>query len=36
MRRLYEKKDHLIKRNPKLTDDEKQEIIRLLTQHPSY
>ena len=23
-------------RNPKLTDDEKQEIIRLLTQHPSY
>ena len=36
MRRLYEKKDHLIMRNPKLTDDEKQEIIRLLTQHPSY
>ena len=23
-------------RNPKLTDDEKQEIIRLLTKHPSY
>ena len=23
-------------RNPKLTDEEKQEIIRLLTQHPSY
>ena len=36
MRRLYEKKDHLIMRNPKLTDDEKQEIIRLLTKHPSY
>ena len=36
MRRLYEKKDHLIMRNPKLTDDEKQEIIELLGQHPSY
>ena len=36
MRRLYEKKDHLIMRNPKLTDDEKQEIIRLLNKHPSY
>ena len=36
MRRIYEKKDHLIMRNPKLTDDEKQEIIRLLTKHPSY
>ena len=36
MRRIYEKKDHLIMRNPKLTDEEKHEIIRLLTQHPSY
>ena len=36
MKRFYEKKDHLIMRNPKLTDDEKQEIIRLLTKHPSY
>ena len=36
MRRLYEKKDHLIRRNPKLTDGEKQEIIELLGKHPSY
>ena len=36
MIRLYEKKDHLIMRNPNLTDGEKQEIIRLLTNHPSY
>ena len=36
MKRFYEKKDHLIMRNPKLTDDEKQEIIRLLNKHPSY
>ena len=36
MRRLYEKKDHLIKRNPNLTDGEKQEIIELLGRHPSY
>ena len=36
MRRLYEKKDHLIMRSPKLTDDEKQEIIELLGRHPSY
>ena len=36
MRRLYEKKDHLIRKNPNLKDEEKQEIIRLLTQHPSY
>ena len=36
MRRLYEKKDHLIRRNPNLKDDEKQEIIKLLGQHPSY
>ena len=36
MRRLYEKKDHLIRRNPNLTDGQKQEIIELLTKHPSY
>ena len=36
MRRLYEKKDHLIKRNPNLTDGEKQEIIELLGKPPSY
>ena len=36
MKRFYEKKDHLIRRNPNLKDDEKQEIIRLLNKHPSY
>ena len=36
MIRLYEKKDHLINRNPNLTDGEKQEIIELLGKHPSY
>ena len=36
MIRLYEKKDHLIKRNPNLTDEQKQEIIELLEKHPSY
>ena len=36
MRRLYEKKDHLIMKNPNLTDGQKQEIIELLTKHPSY
>ena len=36
MRRFYEKKDHLIRRNPNLTDEEKQEIIELLGKHPSY
>ena len=36
MTRLYEKKDHLIMRNPNLTDGEKQEIIKLLGKHPSY
>ena len=36
MRRLYEKKDHLIRRNPNLTDEQKQEIIEVLTKHPSY
>ena len=36
MERFYEKKDHLIKRNPNLTDRQKQEIIELLGKHPSY
>ena len=36
MRRFYEKKDHLIRRNPNLTDVQKQEIIELLGKHPSY
>ena len=36
MRRIYEKKDHLIRRNPNLKDDEKAEIIELLGKHPSY
>ena len=36
MKRFYEKKDHLIRKNPKLTDDEKAEIIELLGKHPSY
>ena len=36
MKRFYEKKDHLIRRNPKLTDGEKQEIIKILGKHPSY
>ena len=36
MKRFYEKKDHLIRRNPNLTDREKQEIIELLGKHPSY
>ena len=36
MKRFYEKKDHLIMRNPNLTDGEKQEIIELLGKHPSY
>ena len=36
MKRFYEKKDHLIRRNPNLTDGQKQEIIELLGKHPSY
>ena len=36
MKRLYEKKDHLIRKNPNLTDEQKQEIIELLGKHPSY
>ena len=33
--RLYEKKDNLIKKNPNLTEEQKQEIVDLLTKHPS-
>ena len=33
--RLYEKKDNLIKKNPNLTEEQKQEIIDLLARHPS-
>ena len=36
MKRFYEKKDHLIKKNPNLTDEQKQEIIEVLGRHPSY
>ena len=36
MKRFYEKKDHLIRKNPNLTDGQKQEIIELLGKHPSY
>ena len=36
MKRLYEKKGHLIRRNPNLTDEQKKEIIELLGKHPSY
>ena len=36
MKRFYEKKDHLIRRNPNLTDEQKQEIIEILGKHPSY
>ena len=36
MTRLYEKKDNLIKKNPNLTDEQKQEIIAVLAKHPSY
>ena len=35
MNRLYEKKDNLIKKNPNLTEEQKQEIIAVLTKHPS-
>ena len=34
--RLYEKKDHLIRKNPNLTEEQKQEIIEVLNKHPSY
>ena len=33
--RIYEKKDSLIKKNPNLTEEQKQEIISVLTRHPS-
>ena len=33
--RLYEKKDNLIRKNPNLTEEQKQEIIALLAKHPS-
>ena len=33
--RLYEKKDHLIRKNPNLTYGQKQEIMDLLAKHPS-
>ena len=36
MKRLYEKKDHLIRKNPNLTSEQKSEIIELLGKHPSY
>ena len=36
MKRFYEKKDHLIMKNPNLTDGQKQEIIELLGKHSSY
>ena len=35
MKRLYEKKDHLIKRNPNLTDAQKSEIIAVLNKYPN-
>ena len=35
MKRLYEKKDHLIKRNPNLTDSQKSEIIAVLNKYPN-
>jgi hypothetical protein len=34
--RLYEKKDNLIRKNPNLTEEQKQEIIEVLNKHPSY
>ena len=34
--RIYEKKDSLIKKNPNLTEEQKQEIIAVLAKHPSY
>ena len=35
MKRLYEKKDHLIKRNPNLTDAQKSKIIAVLNKYPN-
>ena len=36
MKKLYEKKDHLIRKNPNLTSKQKSDIIELLGRHPSY
>ena len=36
MKRLYEKKDHLINKNRNLTSEQKVEIIEILGRHPSY
>ena len=35
MNRLYERKDHLIRRNPNLTDEQKSEIIAVLNRYPN-
>ena len=35
MKKLYEKKDHLIRRNPNLTDEQKSEIIAVLNKYPN-
>ena len=35
MKRLYEKKDHLIKKNSNLTDEQKSEIIAVLNKYPN-
>ena len=35
MKRLYEKKDHLIRRNPNLTDEQKSRIIAVLNRYPN-
>ena len=35
MTRLYEKKDHLIRKNPNLTEEQKQEIIEVLNKYPN-
>lgn len=36
VKRFFEKKDHLINRNPNLTPEKKSEIIGMLGRHPSY
>lgn len=36
IKRFFEKKDHLINRNPNLTPEKKSEIIGMLGRHPSY
>ena len=33
--RLYEKKDNLIRKNPNLTEEQKQEIIEVLNKYPN-